>query len=303
MNIQQFQYVLAVARHRHFETAADTCHISQSTLSTMISRLEEELGIVIFDRTKKPVDITKDGHKIIAQLKIITSEIDHLEELTKELTGEISGTVRIACIPTVALFLLPAFLPEFSTRYPDIILEVKESPTDEIIRQLRSGDLDIGIISTPADDDDLLEYPLYSEPFVYYDRSEKSQQKIAISDITFDNFWLLEEGHCLRDQILNICGSVKKKINTSNIRFKAGSIGSLVRFVNASGGRTLLPYSATLNLHRQEDQFVSLFENPAPGRSIGLLTHRHFAKKKILTMMQKVIHEKITSKGPPFRIS
>lgn len=300
MNIQQFQYVLAVAEYRHFETAADKCFIAQSTLSTMISRLEEELGIQIFDRRKKPVDLTKDGREIVGQLKIIISEIDHLEELVKELKGEISGTLKIACIPTVASFLLPNFLPDFSSRYPDIILEVKESPTDEIIRQLKSRELDIGIVSTPIDEVELLEYPLYAEPFVYYSKGQRQTGMISVGEITFDNFWLLEEGHCFRDQVLKICGAAKDQINTSNIHFKAGSIGSLVHFVKASGGKTLLPYSATLSLGEQENRFVSFFKKPVPGRSVGLLTHHHFAKQKILAMMQKVIHEKMSALGYPF---
>ncbi len=294
MNIRQFEYVLAVAEHRHFETAAEKCFVTQSTLSAMISKLESELGIIIFDRRKKPVDITKEGEKIIEHLKIISTEINRLDELSKEIKGAIKGVIKIGCIPTVAPFLLPIFLPDFSTKYPDLIMEIKEITTDEIIRRLKSRELDIGIISFPINDDELAEYPIYREPFVFYDTSRTSEKEINTEDILLDNFWLLEEGHCLRNQVLAVCSTENKKINSSlNIKFKAGSIDSLIRFVRANNGKTLLPYLAAINFSDEEKKHIRYFSTPVPFRNVGLLTHRYFVKKTILRLLQEEIRRKI----------
>lgn len=296
MNIRQFEYVLAVAEHRHFETAAEICFATQSTLSAMISKLESELGIIIFDRRKKPVGITKEGEKIIEHLKIIIMEINRLEELSQEIKGELKGIIKIGCIPTVAPFLLPIFLPDFSAKYPDLTLEIKEITTDEIIRRLKSRELDIGIISFPVNDGELTEYPMYREPFVFYDTSEISEKEIIAENILLNNFWLLEEGHCLRNQVLAICAAEGKEINSSlNIRFKAGSIDSLIRFVRASNGKTLLPYLAVNNFSDNEKKHIRYFHTPAPFRNVGLLTHRYFAKKTVLRLLHNEILEKIKS--------
>lgn len=290
MNIQQFQYILAVEETQHFEKAAQQCFVTQSTLSTMILKFEKEIGLQIFDRRKKPVGITNEGRMIIAQLRHIQTKIDELAELTKEIKGEIGGRLHIGCIPTVAPFLLPKFLQKFSIAYPSLFIEVKELTTGEIIRQIKSRELDVGIVSTPLLDKELIEYPVYEEPFVLYQLSQKhvSQKKITISEIDPKNFWLLEEGHCMRNQVLEICDVNQIQINPAlNINFKAGSIDSLLRFVRANNGKTLLPYLATLEIQESEKQHLCFFEDPAPSRTVGLVVHSHFAKKKILKVLQK----------------
>lgn len=294
MNLRQFDYVLAVAQHRHFETAADSCFIAQSTLSTMISKLEDELEIQIFDRRKKPVEITQEGAEIIRQLKIIQSEVENLEELVKELKGVESGSVRLSCIPTVAPYLLPLFLYDFSKKYPNIKFEIKESTTAEILHQLRSREIDIGIVSSPVDHTNMEEIPLYREPFVYYNTRKKKNSKIALEDVEFDNFWLLKEGHCMADQVIEICKPESQGMNLdSNVVFKAGSIGSLIRFVRGSNGKTFLPFLATLSLSDSDSRYVSYFKNPMPYRTVSLLVHQHFPKKKLLTLLAEEIREKI----------
>jgi len=177
MNIQQFNYVLAVAKFRHFETAAEKCYISQSTLSTMILKFENEIGITIFDRKKRPMEITDEGSKIIERLKIITNEIADLEEVCKEIKGEITGKIKIGCIHTVTPYLLPLILPELSEKYPELTIEVKELTTNNIIDLLKLRELDIGIISTPIDEPELNEYPIYKEPYLYFDVSNETPKK------------------------------------------------------------------------------------------------------------------------------
>jgi len=294
MNIQQFQYVLAVAEHRHFETAAERCYVSQSTLSTMILKFEDEIGISIFDRKKRPMEITQEGGQIIERLKIIIKEIENLTELTHEIRGVVKGQIKIGCIPTVAPFLLPLFLVDFVNAYPKLKIEVHEITTDEIVRRLTSRELDIGIVSTPINEPELLERPLYSEPFVLYDTGNKKPDTLIAANLDMENFWLMEEGHCLRSQILDVCNRRDSAINSSlNINFKAASIGSLIRFVKANKGRTLLPALATANFSADELKFVHHFKEPVPFRTIGLLTHHHFPKERLLDVLQKKILNKI----------
>lgn len=304
MNIQQFQYVLSVAENRHFELAAQKCFITQSTLSTMISKFEDEIGITIFDRRKKPVNITREGEAVIRQLRMITREIDHLKELTKEIKGEIKGKLTISVIPTIAPSLLPLFIQGFAVKFPELNIEVKEQTTAEIIRQLKSRELDIGIISTPVMERDILEYDLYDEPFVFYDAGQSGRERISIKQLNMDSLCLLEEGHCMRTQIISLCDAHKKNIkNKLNFEYKAGSIDSLLRFVNVNDASTLLPYLSTLDLSQMEKAHISRFTDPVPFRSVGLVVHRHFVKKRILKMLEGEILEKVLKLLPQKELS
>lgn len=299
MNIQQIQYVLAVAEYKHFEQAADRCFITQSTLSTMISKFEDEINIKIFDRKKKPVELTTEGRILIDQLKLIWKDIEQFTELTKEIKGETKGNLTISVIPTVAPFLLPLFLQDFASKFPELSIKVREQTTGEIIRQIKSRELDIGIISIPVQDKDIVELKLYDEPFVFYDAKNKNTFKKSINKIDMSNLCLLEEGHCMRTQIVKLCEFHKKDFSTKlNFEYKAGSIDSLLRFVKANNASTLLPYLSIVDFSEEEMSLVSNFTAPVPYRSIGLVTHRHFVKKKILEILRNNIIAKTQGKLP-----
>ena len=180
MNLRQIDYILAVAEYRHFELAAEKCYITQSTLSTMIAKFEDEIGLKIFDRKKKPLDITLEGHAILGQLRMIRTHFNQLEEMAQEIRGEIKGKLSISVIPTIAPYLLPLFLPNFVTKYPQLQIEIREQTTDEIIRLLRSRAIDIGILSTPLYEKDIIEYPLYDEPFLLFDTQLKTKNDIEL---------------------------------------------------------------------------------------------------------------------------
>jgi len=295
MNIQQFQYIIAVSEEENFDKAAAKCFITQSTLSTMISKFENEIGIKIFDRKTKPVSVTKEGAVIIAQLKIIDYQIRALDETIHELKGEIKGALKIGIIPTVAPFILPLFLQNFAVQHPNLQIEVLELTTSEIVKQLKSRDLDVGIVSTPLLDKDLQEIHLYNEAFLWFDESENEiQKKKDLTALDLENFWLLEEGHCMRTQVLRICDLDTCDYNaTLNIKFKAGSIDSLLRFVKSNHGKTLLPYLATLNFTEEEKKKLTSFKAPIPTRSIGLIVHKHFVKKNLLKLLQEAIINKV----------
>lgn len=303
MNIQQFQYVLALAETRHFETAAAKCFITQSTLSTMISKFEEEVGIVIFDRKRKPLELTAEGVLLVDHLNIIVREINQLGELAKEIKGEVKGELTMSVIPTIAPFLLPLFLQSFAQQFPGLRILVKEETTDEIMRQLKARVLDIGILSTPLDDKDLVEWKLYDEPFVYYDAGRKQPKSVSIDKLDMRNIVLLEEGHCMRTQVLHFCDLKRKPIsNKLNFEFKAGSIDSVLRFVKANKAATLLPYLATSGMNAYELNRVSRISGGEPYRCIGIVTHRHFVKKRILEMLHQEIVAKVAKVMPARRL-
>jgi LysR family hydrogen peroxide-inducible transcriptional activator len=299
MNIHQFQYILALAEHTHFESAAEKCFITQSTLSTMVSKFEEEIGIKLFDRKKKPLQLTKEGFAIIEQLKIIINDIDQLKELVKEVKGETKGNLTLSVIPTIAPFLLPLFLQDFASKFPNLKILVKEETTGEISRKLKSRELDIGILSIPIQDKDLTEIKLYDEPFVFFDAGKSTNSQVSINKLDVSNLCMMEEGHCMRTQVIKLCDLTKKQFDSKlNFEFKAGSIDSLLRFVKANHATTLLPYLAVADFSEQEKMHVSHFSSPVPYRSIGLVVHKHFVKKNLLAILEK----EITGRIPEFAL-
>lgn len=296
MNIQQFQYILAVAEHKHFEIAAEKCCITQSTLSTMISKFEDEIGFKIFDRKKKPVQLTNEGKIILEQLTIIVNNIDQLKELTSEVKGEVTGSLTLSVIPTIAPFLLPLFLQNFATKFPNLKIKVREETTSEIVRKLKSRELDIGILSVPLNDKEIIEIKLYDEPFLFFDAENEMNEHITFKNIKMKNICLMEEGHCMRTQVLQLCDYDENQLGSKlNFEYKAGSIDSLLRFVKANKATTLLPHLATIDFSDNEKMHLGNFISPVPYRTVGLVVHQHFVKKKLLDVLKKDIIEKITT--------
>ena len=294
MNIQQIAYILAVDELHNFGLAAQKCHITQSTLSTMVARFEDEIGITIFNRKKKPVMATKEGQKVIQQLKIIHNEFENLHGVIQSLKGELQGEVKIGIIPTIAPYLLPRFLPDFIQKYPGLHFVVSEMTTAKISTQLENRELDVGIVSIPLKHPDCEEVLLYEEPFLLYDSMHKSSGKpLDLNDLDFNRLWLLEEGHCMRTQVEQICSLHERQNIKRNLDYQSGSIDALVRFVNANQGVTLLPYLATLDLSEREKQGLQVFQAPIPSRAIGLIFHQHFVKRGILIALEREIKRKV----------
>jgi LysR family hydrogen peroxide-inducible transcriptional activator len=300
MNIQQFNYVLAVVNSKNFEAAADLCFVTQSTLSTMIGRLEDELGVQIFNRKTKPVSITPEGDLIINRLRIIVNEIDSLSNTVQEMKGEIRGALSIGVIPTVAPYLLPLFLTKFASQFPEVNIVVKEMTTPQIQEALKNRTLDVGLVAIPLEDDDLMEYELYTEPFLVYDcREEKSGSAISIDNLDYSNLWLLQEGHCLRAQVLKICElSSQYPKRDLNFEFESGSMGSLLQFTKASKGITIVPYLASFDFSKKDRKNLVEFSIPTPVRSVGLLTHKFFVKKQLLKVLGAIIRAEVKNLIP-----
>lgn len=300
MNIQQFQYVLAVVDSKNFEEAAERCFITQSTLSTMIGRLEDEIGIKIFNRKTKPVSVTSEGEVIINRLRIVLNEIDSLNNVVQELKGKMVGELKIGIIPTVALYLLPLFLTKFAHRFPNVTIIIKELTTTQIQQELKIRTLDIGLLALPLHDDELIEQELYSEPFLAYDcRGEKSRSKISVNNLDYSKLWLLQEGHCLRTQVYQICElSNQNPKSNVNFEFESGSMGSLLSFTKASKGITIIPYLASVDFSAEDKANLIEFKDPVPVRSVGLLTHKFFVKKQLLKALQEIIKESVSELLP-----
>ena len=286
MNIQQLEYVVAVADHGSFGKAATAQFISQSTLSTMIARLEDEKKIKIFDRKYKPASITKEGEVFITQCRVILDEIKNLGEVVNNLTGASSGTIKIGVIPTVAPYLLPLFINKLTADKPKVQFIISEMTTQGIIDYIDQRKLDIGILSTPIDHPDLIEHHLYNEPFYLYDKNHKnSLSMVDYKSLDCERLWLMDEGHCLRHQVESVCDLQSKSSFKRNLEYKSGSIDTLLRFVKKNSGLTLLPYLSTLGLSKSDQNHLATFKSPAPARSIGVVVHRNYSKKGLLDLL------------------
>ena len=294
MNIQQIKYILAVSNTRHFGDAAVHCNVTQSTLSTMIAKFEEEIGVTIFYRKKKPVTVTKEGENIIEQLKIIVREIDRLQVVVQTMKGNLSGEITIGVIPTISPYLLPLFLNEFTDLFPKIHFSINEMTTQIIIEKIERRELDIGILSVPLNRPELLEIPLYNEPFLLFDQADKSgQDEFNIQNLDFDRLWILDEGHCMRTQVENICGFKQPPAPSTNMEYRSGTIDTLLKFVISNNGLTLVPLLSTLDFNEEKRLHLQQFETPIPVRSVGLVVHENFVKKEILKILQQKIEKNV----------
>lgn len=296
MNLQQLEYIIALDKSRHFVKASEKCFVTQATLSMMIRKLEDELSVKIFDRSRQPVVPTETGKKIIAQAKIIIQEANRLSEIVKEDQGELNGELRIGIIPTLAPYLLPLFINSFMNKYPLVKLKISELTTEDIIEKLEKHDLDAGLLSTPLHNSSLTEQVLFYEEFVVYaPEKEKLLKKkyVLVNDIDVNRLCLLEEGHCLRSQVFNLCELKNKERELHQLDFATGSIETLKKIVEASQGITILPFLALKDLSAEQKESVRHFKSPAPVREIGLVTYRYFVKEKLIVRLKDEILENI----------
>lgn len=288
MNLQQLEYIIAVDRLKNFVKAAEACFVTQATLSMMVKKLEEELGVKIFDRSRQPVKTTEIGAQIIRQARKTIAESQKIKEVIGTEKGIVSGELKVGIIPTLAPYLLPLFLKKFLKTYPLVKLVINEFTTDVISKKLSSGDIDVGILSTPLHIPSLKEQVLFYEKyFLYVNGKEKGFDKkfVLPKDIDVNRLWLLEEGHCMRTQILNFCSLKKQKEQEEAFHYNAGSIETLKNMVDTDFGITIIPELATHHLTKTQQQRLRSFKTPVPVREIGLITHREFIKEKLINCL------------------
>lgn len=285
MNLQQLEYVLAVSRHQHFARAAEACFVTQPTLSMMIRKLEDELGIVLFDRSRQPVELTPEGRAVTDYIQQILADVNRLRDYATELRQEVSGEVRLGVIPTLAPYLLPLLLPYLLQKYPALKISVREMVTARLLDALRSGTVDLGLLATPVEDTRLMSIPLVQEPFVaYVSPAEAAFHKrfLLPEDIDPEHLWLLEEGHCLRGQVLNFCELRAKDSDSTRLRYEAGSLETLMNLVDAQQGVTILPGLSTRFLSPERIAQIRAFADPVPSRHIRLVGADNFPRKRLL---------------------
>jgi LysR family hydrogen peroxide-inducible transcriptional activator len=292
MTFTQLEYLIALDTYRHFATAAESCYVTQPTLSMQIQKLEDELGVKLFDRSKQPVVPTEIGEVVIRQARILLREALKTKEMVDEHKGTVAGEMRVGIIPTLAPYLLPLFLENFIQKYPQVKLKIIELTTENLISKLNKDLIDVGIVATPLQDDRIFEQPLFYEEFVaYVSESEAAYQKeyILSEDIDVNRLWLLEEGHCIRGQILNICELRKQNAHNRNFEYESGSIETLKRMVEHYGGVTILPELSLRDLSAKQRAQIRRFQTPTPVREVSLVTLRHHLKRGPIEAMKAEI--------------
>jgi LysR family hydrogen peroxide-inducible transcriptional activator len=291
--LTQLEYIVTVEKLRHFGKAAEACHVSQPSLSMQIQKVEEELGIVIFDRTKKPILPTAKGQRFIDQAKVLLRENQRLIQISKQDSSEVSGDFHLGVIPTLAPYLLPLFIEDFSKNYPKVQLKIDEMKTDDIVRDLKDDALDAAILATPLNENGLKEKVLFYEEFSLYVGAEHSlskRKRVREEELDGREMWLLQDGHCLRNQVVKICSIRGESGVFKNIRFEGGNLETLRYLVKNSNSYTLIPQLFANTLPEAEKKnLVKEFEQPTPSREISLVCRRDQWKADILFALEKIL--------------
>lgn len=292
--LTQLEYILAVEKYRHFSKAAKACHISQPTLSQQIQKLEDELSIVVFDRIQKPIVPTDDGKRFIEQAKVVIRENEKLIHTARKGSKGVTGEFRLAVIPTVATYLVPLFLRDFSESYPGVELYIEELKTETIIDGLRSDLIDGAILATPLAQQGFKEHPLYYEPFSLYaakGHALLSKQKISLKDLDASQMWMLKDGNCFKTQVSNYCSINPSQDSVfKNIHFQSGSLDTLCHVIQKNRGYTLIPdLLTTLMTPTEVRSYVRPFAAPAPTREVSFVYRRDHWKLEIIEALERSV--------------
>lgn len=302
MTLVQLEYIIALDNYRHFAIAAEKCFVTQPTLSMQIQKLEDTLGVILFDRSKHPIEPTEMGTQILEQARKIIAESKKISEIIDNEKHEVKGNVKIGVIPTLAPYLVPLFISSFVEKYPLINLQVSEHMTSDMLDLIKKDQIDIGLMVTPLNEESMKESPLFYEEFYAYVSHRHplfDQKLVASSELNNEGLWILDEGHCYRSQMLNICNAKKADRFNNRVLYESGSLEALKKLVDRRGGYTLLPELFTLDLSKDERSKLRKFSDPVPTREVGLVVKKSYAKKKLLEAMHKEILENL----PPIMIS
>jgi LysR family transcriptional regulator, hydrogen peroxide-inducible genes activator len=291
MTITQLKYVLSVAEYQNFTVAAEHSFVTQPTLSMQIQKLEDQLDVLIFNRSKKPIELTDVGKKVVEQAKIIVNESSRITDIVHQHKGFIGGEFRIGIIPTVMPTLLPMFLNNFTKKYPKVKLIIEELTTEEIVRKLIDNHIDAGLAATPLENEAIKERPLYYEPFVglvpeghrLFDQKEIKSDELEMEDIL-----LLEDGHCFKDSVINLCRTHKTD-NKKGFQLESGSFDTLIKLSKEGLGMTLLPYLHTLDLNDKDKKHLREFTAPPPAREVSLIYHKSQLKMQLIDALKNTI--------------
>jgi LysR family hydrogen peroxide-inducible transcriptional activator len=296
MTITQLEYVLAVDKYRHFGKAAKACNVTQPTLSMQLQKAEEEMGVIVFDRSKNPILPTDEGSQIITQARLVLREYKKIFSIIDANKGEVRGAFRLAVIPTLAPYVIPLFAGDFVQKYPNVNLTIEEYKTEDIIELLAKDEIDAGLLVTPIHGESFIERVLFHEPFSVFASDGHhllKKTKIKDKDLDTSDVWLLNEGHCFRQQVLNLCKLSRENGLHDNLKFESGNLETLKNMVLNSSGYTLLPQLAVLNLSKDEMRHVREFQSPIPTREVSLVHNRIFLKEKVISALEESIIENL----------
>lgn len=290
--LTQMEYLVAVDDAKSFSRAAKACHVSQPSLSTQVQKLEEELDIVVFDRSKKPIMTTEKGAQVIAQAKEILRQYRKVFDIKND-SGVLTGTLQLAVIPSLASYVVPLFVRRFAERYPKVTLSITEVKTDTLVEQLYDDAIDVGLLVTPLYDDKLIERLVFYERFKVFaakDHPLTKKRLLSDSDLDGESVWLLEEGHCFRDQVVRVCSRAKRQNVLDNVEFASGSLETLINLIRQGDGYTLIPELAAMNLAEAEQKVhLRSFKKPVPTREVSLVHSRSFLKQELIDALEKEI--------------
>lgn len=290
MTLQQLEYTIALDTYRHFVTAAEKCFVTQPTITIQVKKLEDEIGFLIFDKSTSPFKPTALGELFINKSKIILREVNELKNMVSTELDSLVGEYKIGVLPTVSPYLIPLISGAFAKKYPDTMLIIEEMQSDQIISALQKSEIDIGILVTPLNEPFVREIKLYNEPFVFYGQKGTFDDKkeVSASEIeNLENLWLLKNGHCFRNQVLNICS---QSTNPQNIQFQSGSIEALKKMVDNYGGFTLVPEMA---INKNDNGCNINFIEPKPIREVSIVVHHSFAKDSLIDAIRLEVLDKI----------
>ena len=294
--LTQMEYLIAVDETKNFSRAAKKCNVSQPSLSSQIQKVEEELDIIVFDRSKKPIITTQKGKRLIEQSRKILRECKKIFDIKND-SGQLSGEFHLAVISSLASYVIPLFITSFSKKYPGVKLSISEQETQAILDCLYHDSIDAGLMVTPLYDNTIIERTLFYESFmVFASRGHELLKKKLIADADLDahSVWLLEEGHCFHDQVIKVCSAGRRKNVLENIEFTSGSLETLVNLIRKGKGYTLLPELATIHLSEMEKQKnLRKFKAPIPTREVSLVYSRSFLKQDIVDVIEREILNKL----------
>lgn len=292
MNLRDLRYLLALAEHRHFGRAAAASFVSQPTLSTQIRKLEEELGVTLVERMPRRVLLTETGREIVARARDVLNEVEQIRGIARRTRDPEAGTVRLGIFPTLGPYLLPHVVPAIRERFPKLELLLVEEKTEEVLKRLREGKLDAGVLALPIHDDSLHAEFLFEEPFLLAVPSEHllaAKSALKLSELEDESLLLLEDGHCLRDQALEVChmaGAGEKN------GFRATSLETLRQMVASGVGITLLPVLAVQPPVAQAGNLRLIeFRGRSPSRRIAMLWRKSSALAPFLKRLAQVFRE------------
>ncbi len=298
MSITQLNYLIAVYNYRHFARAAEACFVTQPTLSMQIQKLEDELGVLLFDRSKHPVRPTAIGEQIIAQARIVVQESERVFQILQSEKNTLEGLFKLGVIPTIASSLIPRFVKDFHQKFPNLKLQIQELQTHQILDKLRMDQLDAGILATPLDERGIIEKPLYHEPFMAFipdGHRLSGEEFITNSELKIHDMLLLNEGHCFRNSILNLCNQTENGQQKA-VDLESGNFETLLGLSKQGFGMTLIPYLHTLTLSEDDQKMVKPLAEPRPVREVSLVYTRAELKIKAINQLHKVILRNLPDK-------